>query len=230
MDATGAPDAPWVGARDLLVGRPEPQAQGAHGYLGPGRRGGRRRRHGARNGRPPAVTSANANHPGDVLLVPGYGGSTTALDQLTAGAPGGPPAWARRVEQRQVHPARQVRVGGGLLDQRADLRQYLAHVPGDPLAHHLDLTAGGVDQAEQHADQRGLTRPVRPEQASTPRLLSAPARLLAAVTVKPVGSGGHMTHFAQAPNNVTITARSRGTGSVAGKSVRALSSGDLVAV
>ena len=30
----------------------------------------------------PAVTSANANRPGDVLLVPGYGGSTTALDGL----------------------------------------------------------------------------------------------------------------------------------------------------
>ncbi len=30
----------------------------------------------------PAVTSANENHPGAVLLVPGYGGSTTALDQL----------------------------------------------------------------------------------------------------------------------------------------------------
>ena len=30
----------------------------------------------------PAITSADENHPGDVLLVPGYGGSTTALDQL----------------------------------------------------------------------------------------------------------------------------------------------------
>jgi triacylglycerol lipase len=30
----------------------------------------------------PAVTSANENHPGDVLLVPGYGGSTTALEAL----------------------------------------------------------------------------------------------------------------------------------------------------
>jgi hypothetical protein len=49
-----------------------------------------------------------------------------------------------------------VRVGGGLLDQRADLGQHLPHVPGNPLAHHLDLAAGGVDQAEQHADQGGL--------------------------------------------------------------------------
>src|SRR5262249_12509236 len=32
-------------------------------------------------------------------------------------------------------------------------------------AEHLDLAAGGVDQAEQHADQRGLARTVRPEQA-----------------------------------------------------------------
>jgi triacylglycerol lipase len=32
----------------------------------------------------PAVTSANENRPGDVLLVPGYGGSTTALDGLAA--------------------------------------------------------------------------------------------------------------------------------------------------
>jgi triacylglycerol lipase len=32
----------------------------------------------------PAVTSANPNRPGDVLLVPGYGGSTTALDGLAA--------------------------------------------------------------------------------------------------------------------------------------------------
>jgi pimeloyl-ACP methyl ester carboxylesterase len=30
----------------------------------------------------PAVSSADKNHPGAVLLVPGYGGSTTALDQL----------------------------------------------------------------------------------------------------------------------------------------------------
>jgi triacylglycerol lipase len=32
----------------------------------------------------PAVTSANEDRPGDVLLVPGYGGSTTALDGLAA--------------------------------------------------------------------------------------------------------------------------------------------------
>jgi triacylglycerol lipase len=32
----------------------------------------------------PAVTSADAGRPGDVLLVPGYGGSTTALDALAA--------------------------------------------------------------------------------------------------------------------------------------------------
>ena len=32
----------------------------------------------------PAVTSANENRPGDVLLVPGYGGSTAALDGLAA--------------------------------------------------------------------------------------------------------------------------------------------------
>jgi triacylglycerol lipase len=31
---------------------------------------------------PPAVPAADAGHPGDVLLVPGYGGSTTALDAL----------------------------------------------------------------------------------------------------------------------------------------------------
>jgi triacylglycerol lipase len=30
----------------------------------------------------PAVPSADEDHPGDVLLVPGYGGSTAALDQL----------------------------------------------------------------------------------------------------------------------------------------------------
>jgi hypothetical protein len=30
----------------------------------------------------PSVTSADESHPGDVLLVPGYGGSTTALNQL----------------------------------------------------------------------------------------------------------------------------------------------------
>ena len=32
----------------------------------------------------PAVTIANEDHPGDVLLVPGYGGSMTALDVLAA--------------------------------------------------------------------------------------------------------------------------------------------------
>ncbi|MBV9094831.1 MAG: hypothetical protein JO132_13300 [Streptosporangiaceae bacterium] len=32
----------------------------------------------------PAVTSAGGNRPGDVLLVPGYGGSTAALDVLAA--------------------------------------------------------------------------------------------------------------------------------------------------
>ena len=31
---------------------------------------------------PPAVPPADAGRPGDVLLVPGYGGSTTALDAL----------------------------------------------------------------------------------------------------------------------------------------------------
>jgi triacylglycerol lipase len=33
---------------------------------------------------PPAVASADRDHPGDVLLVPGYGGSMTALDVLAA--------------------------------------------------------------------------------------------------------------------------------------------------
>jgi hypothetical protein len=32
----------------------------------------------------PAVTGTGENRPGDVLLVPGYGGSTTALDGLAA--------------------------------------------------------------------------------------------------------------------------------------------------
>ncbi len=32
----------------------------------------------------PAVTAADRNRPGTVLLVPGYGGSTTALDVLAA--------------------------------------------------------------------------------------------------------------------------------------------------
>jgi triacylglycerol lipase len=32
----------------------------------------------------PAVSSADESHPGDVLLVPGYGGSVTALDALAA--------------------------------------------------------------------------------------------------------------------------------------------------
>ena len=102
--------------------------------------------------RPPA-------HPGQPDLL------QRLVDPLTPGAPGGPPARAGRVEQREVRPARQMRVGGGLLDQRADLRQHLAHVPGHPLAQHLDLAAGGVDQTEQHADQCGLARPVRAEQA-----------------------------------------------------------------
>ena len=87
------------------------------------------------------------------------------VDAAPPGAPGRPPARTGRVEQREVRPAGQVRVGGGLLDQRADLRQHLARVPGHPPAEHLDLAAGGVDQAEQHADQRGLARAVRPEQA-----------------------------------------------------------------
>ena len=44
------------------------------------------------------------------------------------------------------------------------------------------------------------------------------------------GQGGHLIHFAQAPNNGTITPRSRGIGSVAVKSGSRLSSGDLLAV
>ena len=32
----------------------------------------------------PALPSADENHPGDVLLVPGYGGSTNALDAMAA--------------------------------------------------------------------------------------------------------------------------------------------------
>jgi hypothetical protein len=43
-------------------------------------------------------------------------------DPLAPGTPGGPPARPRRVEQREVGPAGQVRIGGGFLDQRADLR------------------------------------------------------------------------------------------------------------
>ena|SRR5580704_8358644 len=58
-----------------------------------------------------------------------------------------------------------------------------------------------------------------------PRILTKiPARRLLA------GPGAHLTHFARAPHNGTITARSRGTGSVADKSGSGLSSGDLLAV
>jgi hypothetical protein len=42
--------------------------------------------------------------------------------------------------------------------------------------------------------------------------------------------GGHVIYIGQTPNNGTITARSRGTGSVASKSGSRLSSGDLLAV
>ena len=47
----------------------------------------------------PAVPPADAGRPGDVLLVPGYGGSTTALDVLAgritaAGGRGSTPPWS----------------------------------------------------------------------------------------------------------------------------------------
>src|SRR5262249_36402758 len=49
--------------------------------------------------------------------------------------------------------------------QGADVRQYLVKLARHRLAQHLDLAPGGVDQAEQHAYQRGLTGAVRAEQA-----------------------------------------------------------------
>jgi len=81
----------------------------------------------------------------------------------------GPPVAARagRVEQLQVRPPGQVRVGGRPFHQRADVPQDPACVPGHPAAHHLDLAAGREDQPEQHADQGGLAGPVGPEQAVT---------------------------------------------------------------
>jgi hypothetical protein len=78
------------------------------------------------------------------------------VDPPPPGRAAGQPARSGCVQQGQVGPARHVRVGGGLLDQRADLREHLPRMPRHPLAHHLDLTAGGVDQAQQHADQGGL--------------------------------------------------------------------------
>src|SRR5947208_2339626 len=78
-----------------------------------------------------------------------------------------PPGTTRagRVEQREVAPPGQVRISRRPLHQRADVRKYL----GDPLRHrtaqHLDLTAGRVDQPEQHPDQRRLARAVRTEEA-----------------------------------------------------------------
>src|SRR5271169_1648782 len=75
----------------------------------------------------------------------------------------------------------------------------------------------------------------RPQSTARPTATAAHRRAPRTLTKIPArgllaGSGGHMTHFAQAPNNGTITARSHGTGSVADKSGSRLSSGDLPAV
>ena len=97
----------------------------------------------------PAVTSAGENHPGDVLLVPGYGGSTTALDQLASKitAAGGRAVVVKlaaavdadRLEPlryRQAVPARQ------LLGQRQ--HPQVAQRPGQVAgAGHGEAGAGG---------------------------------------------------------------------------------------
>ena len=86
-----------------LVGRPEPPPADARRGGGPGRGGGRGRGHGACAGRSSAVPPADAGRPGDVLLVPGYGGSTTALDALAGriAAAGGSGFHATVVRLRQ---------------------------------------------------------------------------------------------------------------------------------
>ena len=75
------------------------------------------------------------------------------------------PALSRGVDQREVGAAGQVPVTGRPLDQRADLRQHLGDLGRHRPAHHLDLAAGRVHQAEQHPHHRGLAGPVRPEEA-----------------------------------------------------------------
>ena len=90
-----------------------------------------------------------------------------ALQRL-ADPPAPRPSTPRRpggVKQRQVGPSGQVRIGGGLLDERADLGQHPSSGLRHGQAHDLDLTARRVDEAEQHPDQRCLAGAVRPEQA-----------------------------------------------------------------
>src|SRR4051794_27913439 len=56
-------------------------------------------------------------------------------------------------------------VGGWTLDERPDLREDVLQSLRHRLADHVDLAAGGVDEAQQHADHRGLAGAVRAEQA-----------------------------------------------------------------
>ena len=74
---------------------------------------------------------------------------------------------ARPREVLQVAPARQVAPEARLLDHRADLpqRAVAGRLPRrDRLAQHLDLARRREDQAERHADGRGLARAVRAEE------------------------------------------------------------------
>src|SRR6266498_3639735 len=80
-------------------------------------------------------------------------------------AVGAAAARARRVEQRQVGTAGQVRVEGRPLDERADLREHRAPGARHRLAEQLDAAGGREHQAEQHAHGRGLARAVGAEEA-----------------------------------------------------------------
>ena len=75
----------------------------------------------------------------------------------TAVRPGG-------VQQREVRPSGQVRIGPRTLDQGADPGQHRTPGGGDRLAQHLDLAGRRQHQAEQHPHRRGLPRTVGAEE------------------------------------------------------------------
>jgi len=93
-------------------------------------------------------------------------GQADLFQRVVDAAPPGPPPPVRagRVQQLQVRPPRQVRVGAGPFHQRAHVTEDPVRVPGDAVTHHLDLAAGREHQAQQHADESGLAGAVGPEQ------------------------------------------------------------------
>ncbi len=88
------------------------------------------------------------------------------VERVIDARPGGAELSARvgGVAPGQVLPPGQERIERGTLDQRADPRQDRVEPATRVAAEQPEAPRGGVHQAEQHPDRRGLAGAVRPEE------------------------------------------------------------------